>query len=977
MGFLASALGGGNNFQATSADITQDPNALKNLQSQYGAAQGLTQQQQGLANALQSQASNANGLNFGAAQGTLGQGQQLLSQLMSQGQGQGPNPALEQLRQTTGQNIQQTTGQIASQKGINPAMAARLAAQSGAAQNQAAAGQAATLSAQQQLAAQQAAGSLVGQQAAQQAALAQAQGQNQQAWTQMLQNQQAGMGAQNLQQQNLIQNQIANANNAKVGMQSNINNVNAGVAQQNAAFGQQMAGGLLNGLGSALGLSDGGEVPDSNLGKWTANLDSNVAPVSVAASAPAAIASDAGRAGGEGLAKIFSGGGIGSIKNLLGGDGGAGGGGAGMLGGLLTMLAHGGRIDETSGGRIPGQARVAGDSKANDVVPIQASPGEIMLPRSVTQAPDAPERARDFVLELQRRSGRTHSYERVAKARQAMADGGEVGVVDAIKKWWQSRGTPQAEESSRGVADSLNAKLPESLSAREPVKSHNAKLEDAYRASGEGMADGGDVQPENPGVIQRLLAGMGNNAKYNITHAFPESSDNPLSDLARELSFGASKSMEGLGEVGRQTATAANLQVPSGPNAPPPPADQASPQEQAPQLQMPQLGQTQLPGPLSGSPNPYGGIMGQLQSAQSMGERGIRTQAQAAQQNAQEQAAALSAYNDQQQARAQLLQQHLDAWNREHDAIVSDLASQKIDPHRFWSSKTTGGKIGSTIGLILGGMGSAVTGGPNPALQVLNRQMDADIDAQKTQLGIKNTLLADNYKKFGTMMEAENATRLQQAAILEGQIKLAAARSGSLDAQGRADQLIGQLRQQFLPLRLQMAQHQMMMGLMTSGGPGRIALDENSAQKAREGLQENDLISQKVAGLQAFAAAHPQGSWNPADRQHAQDLLADLTLSWNKAQENLNRLNENEYSTLSDWLKNPASLYNAMTGKAKVSINDLAKSVAAKRKSIEGAYLVPGSSVHPAAAMLMPELGKRMVLPPPARPGSFAPGLGR
>lgn len=93
---------------------------------------------------------------------------------------------------------------------------------------------------------------------------------------------------------------------------------------------------------------------------------------------------------------------------------------AGLLGGLLNsgggmlaMLAQGGRVpaqapsqqlsplgmfsngvDATptqfasNGGRINGQAKVSGDSKKNDTVPAMLSPGEIVIPRSHVDSPE-------------------------------------------------------------------------------------------------------------------------------------------------------------------------------------------------------------------------------------------------------------------------------------------------------------------------------------------------------------------------------------------------------------------------------------------------------------------------------------------------------------------------------------------------------------------------------------------------------------
>lgn len=79
----------------------------------------------------------------------------LVGNLQQQAQGLGPNPAQAMLQQATNKNIAQNTGMIASQKGINPALAQRQAAQNAAMMGQQAAGQGSLMQAQQQLAAQQ------------------------------------------------------------------------------------------------------------------------------------------------------------------------------------------------------------------------------------------------------------------------------------------------------------------------------------------------------------------------------------------------------------------------------------------------------------------------------------------------------------------------------------------------------------------------------------------------------------------------------------------------------------------------------------------------------------------------------------------------------------------------------------------------------------------------------------------------------
>lgn len=85
---------------------------------------------------------------------------QFAQALMAQMNGQGYNPAQAMLNQATNQNIAQQAGLAASQKGLNPAMAARLGAQNAGNIGQQMAGQAAVMQQQQGLDTQGQLGSL-------------------------------------------------------------------------------------------------------------------------------------------------------------------------------------------------------------------------------------------------------------------------------------------------------------------------------------------------------------------------------------------------------------------------------------------------------------------------------------------------------------------------------------------------------------------------------------------------------------------------------------------------------------------------------------------------------------------------------------------------------------------------------------------------------------------------------------------------
>jgi hypothetical protein len=58
-----------------------------------------------------------------------------------------------------------------------------------------------------------------------------------------------------------------------------------------------------------------------------------------------------------------------------------------------------------AGGPVPGQDKVPGDSPKNDTVPAKLSPHEIVLPRTVAQAPNAPQAAAQFVNQVKQNGG--------------------------------------------------------------------------------------------------------------------------------------------------------------------------------------------------------------------------------------------------------------------------------------------------------------------------------------------------------------------------------------------------------------------------------------------------------------------------------------------------------------------------------------------------------------------------------------------
>jgi hypothetical protein len=335
-GIASAAAGAGINALSKGAQSNPAANQVNLDSAQLNGAE------QGQSN-LSGQLAQAGGV--GNESSVYNQQQALANQLGAMAQGQGPTPALNQLNQSTGANVNQQAALMAGQRGAgaNAGLMARQAAQQGANTQQQAVGQAATLQAQQQL------GSIGA-----------------------LQAQQSNMaslaGTQVGQQQNAVNSQAQTAlqqQQQMLSQQQAINSIQAEQGQQQAKQIGQIGGGIASGIGSAVtGALGGTKVANYMSGVGTSYAEGGEIP---------------SQTGYDAIKK----------ENYKGKS---------KLGQL--MYASGGKVtDMKVGGHVPGKAKVGGakDSYSNDTVPAILSPGEIVLPRSVTQSANPAEAAHKFV----------------------------------------------------------------------------------------------------------------------------------------------------------------------------------------------------------------------------------------------------------------------------------------------------------------------------------------------------------------------------------------------------------------------------------------------------------------------------------------------------------------------------------------------------------------------------------------------------
>lgn len=152
--------------------------------------------------------------------------------------------------------------------------------------------------------------------------------------------------------------------------------------------------------------------------------------------------------------------------------------------------------------------------------------------------------------------------------------------------------------------------------------------------------------------------------------------------------------------------------------------------------------------------------------------------------------------------------QEMAGLEKQQTELANGIMSQKIDPNRLWANASTGSKVSAAIGMILGGLGAGLTGGPNQALAVINRLVDQDIDAQKTELGKKQTLYSMNLQKTKDANLAYTMTKAQMAAGLQGKLASAAAMLGSQQAKAAEAQASSQINMYRQQLNAQVAEQQ-------------------------------------------------------------------------------------------------------------------------------------------------------------------------
>jgi len=115
--------------------------------------------------------------------------------------------------------------------------------------------------------------------------------------------------------------------------------------------------------------------------------------------------------------------------------------------------------------------------------------------------------------------------------------------------------------------------------------------------------------------------------------------------------------------------------------------------------------------------------------------------------------------------------------NDKRQRIMKDRGDGHIKQPDIWGSRTTGGKIGLALSMLLGGLGAGLAGGTNPVIDMLDKEVDRGLDIQKANLAENNRLLDANSQEYKDRVAGAQMTKLNRLDDLKAQVEKMAAMS--------------------------------------------------------------------------------------------------------------------------------------------------------------------------------------------------------
>jgi len=240
------------------------------------------------------------------------------------------------------------------------------------------------------------------------------------------------------------------------------------------------------------------------------------------------------------------------------------------------------------------------------------------------------------------------------------------------------------------------------------------------------------------------------------------------------------------------------------------------------------------------------------------------------------------AYNDYKQA-------HLKEFAEQDAAFDQDLKNGHITPetyHSMFAKKDTLGKIGTIFGLLLSGAGSGLAHQPNAALQMMDKTIQNDLDAQKhSKENAQNFLKINLQQKLqeGQLKKMEFENKLTEAQTgrvgVENQLTraqvLQLAQQGKLtEAEARKVMIEGNGLAKMQMNRAALHKLTDMVNKLPMGSPQRQQAEAQLAMMFQSVNNENYDIADRAASAAAMANFANQGAGGgPEDAFQAQQRM--------------------------------------------------------------------------------------------------------
>lgn len=202
-----------------------------------------------------------------------------------------------------------------------------------------------------------------------------------------------------------------------------------------------------------------------------------------------------------------------------------------------------------------------------------------------------------------------------------------------------------------------------------------------------------------------------------------------------------------------------------------------------------------------------------------------------------------------------------------------------IDPKHYQESMGSGQKVGTAIGLFLGGMGTPF-GGHNFAFDALQKQIDRDIDAQKQRTENQKTVLGAYEHLYGMNNISTALAKASMNDIYAKKIQLGAAQLGTPQAQVNSNMALQKLGQESEQLRMGAAA---MLGNARAQGK-QVGPKINQPQAVNHPLQGTLLNSNAES-------AYLKAKYNPLLKEQMPQLTAQYNQA-TQADKALNNVND-------------------------------------------------------------------------------------